>query len=324
MTTGPRPSTIRARVALVTALSLGAAPLEPLFAQAPATSAAKPATSTAKPGTSTAQPAPVGSKPATAASPTVAAAADPDGGWPKNFTTAAGAALVVYQPQVASWERQRHAVLFSAVSYMPKGATQPFLGTVKVESDTSVALDERLVSIGSSRSPSRTSRSCRRIRCATSSPRSAAVPPSRGRGDALDRVLANIDTSQIIPKNVEGVKADPPPIFFSKTPAVLVNVDGEPIWSLDPGQRPQVRGQHELGSLPARADRHVVLARQRHVAEGAGDRGPVDVRRARCPTASSKLPSDRELERGRRSALPGKKLAPARPRRSSSARRQRN
>ena len=48
---------------------------------------------------------------------------------------------------------------------------------------------------------------------------------------ALDRVLANIDTSQIIPKNVEGVKADPPPIFFSKTPAVLVNIDGDPIWS---------------------------------------------------------------------------------------------
>jgi hypothetical protein len=48
---------------------------------------------------------------------------------------------------------------------------------------------------------------------------------------ALDRVLANIDTSQIIPKNVEGVKADPPQIFFSKTPAILVNIDGEPIWS---------------------------------------------------------------------------------------------
>ena len=48
---------------------------------------------------------------------------------------------------------------------------------------------------------------------------------------ALDRVLANIDKSQIMPKNVEGVKADPPPIFFSTTPAVIVNLDGEPIWS---------------------------------------------------------------------------------------------
>ena len=27
------------------------------------------------------------------------------------------------------------------------------------------------------------------------------------------------------------MKADPPKIFFSTTPAVLVNFDGEPIWS---------------------------------------------------------------------------------------------
>ena len=44
-------------------------------------------------------------------------------------------------------------------------------------------------------------------------------------------MLAAIDKSQIIPKNVEGVKADPPPIFSSQTPAILVNIDGDPIWS---------------------------------------------------------------------------------------------
>ena len=48
---------------------------------------------------------------------------------------------------------------------------------------------------------------------------------------ALDRVLANIDKSQIVAKNVEGIKADPPTIFFSTTPAVMVNIDSEPIWS---------------------------------------------------------------------------------------------
>ena len=41
------------------------------------------------------------------------------------------------------------------------------------------------------------------------------------------RVLANIDKSQVIPKNVEGIKADPPTIFFSKAPAVIMNIDGE-------------------------------------------------------------------------------------------------
>ena len=55
--------------------------------------------------------------------------------------------------------------------------------------------------------------------------------PEEERVIALDRVLASVDKSQIIPKNVEGVKADPPPIFYSAKPAVLVNLDGDPIWS---------------------------------------------------------------------------------------------
>ena len=48
---------------------------------------------------------------------------------------------------------------------------------------------------------------------------------------ALDRILVNVDKSNIVPKTVVGIKADPPTIFFSKTPAVIVNLDGEPIWS---------------------------------------------------------------------------------------------
>ena len=57
------------------------------------------------------------------------------------------------------------------------------------------------------------------------------VFPDEERVIALDRVLANIDKSQIVPKNVEGVKADPPPVFFSEKPAVLLGFDGDPVWS---------------------------------------------------------------------------------------------
>jgi hypothetical protein len=49
----------------------------------------------------------------------------------------------------------------------------------------------------------------------------AASVPAQERVLALDRVLTAIDKSQIVPKNVEGVKADPPPIFFSDRPAIL-------------------------------------------------------------------------------------------------------
>ena len=47
----------------------------------------------------------------------------------------------------------------------------------------------------------------------------------------LDRCAANVDTSQVTPRSKQDVKADPPPVFFSQTPAVLVNIDSAPIWS---------------------------------------------------------------------------------------------
>ena len=55
--------------------------------------------------------------------------------------------------------------------------------------------------------------------------------PDDDRTIGLDRVLAQIDKSLIIPKSVDGLKSDPPQIFMSRTPAILVSFDGEPIWS---------------------------------------------------------------------------------------------
>src|SRR5204862_1605150 len=54
--------------------------------------------------------------------------------------------------------------------------------------------------------------------------------PKHDRVNALDRVLAGIDKSQIIPKNNDHLKADPPIVFYSTRPAVVVNVNGAPIW----------------------------------------------------------------------------------------------
>ena len=68
-----------------------------------------------------------------------------DGGWPRTSVTASGATLIVYQPQVASWANEKHAVFYSAISYMPQGAPKAALGTIKVESDTSVSVGDRLV-----------------------------------------------------------------------------------------------------------------------------------------------------------------------------------
>jgi hypothetical protein len=59
--------------------------------------------------------------------------AQADGGWPRYYTTPGGASIVVYTPQIASWQNQKDMVLYAAVAYTPMGATKASFGTVKAE-----------------------------------------------------------------------------------------------------------------------------------------------------------------------------------------------
>jgi hypothetical protein len=154
-----------------------------------------------------------------------------DGGWPRAYTTPAAARLVLYQPQVASWPDQKHMTLYAAVSYLAKGKQSPALGALRIESDTSVALADRLVNFSEFMITGSSFPNVPKDELKGIVDEILASVPREQRVIGLDRVLANVDTSQVIPRNVEGVKSDPPPVFFSQTPAVLVNLDGAPIWS---------------------------------------------------------------------------------------------
>lgn len=173
------------------------------------------------------------------AKPTAAAPAAPaappaspvDGGWPRGANLASGGSILVFQPQIASWERQAHLVAFSAVSYRPTSGSKPSMGTIKIEADTKVAVADRLVNFSAMKINEVNFPGLAKERIREITAEIDKAIPDDARVIALDRVLASLDKSQIVPKNVEGVKADPPPIFFSKTPAVIVVLDGEAIWS---------------------------------------------------------------------------------------------
>jgi hypothetical protein len=269
---------IRARLALLTAVSLLVPTFAPLAA-AQAAPAAKPA----------------------------AAAAPPDGGWPRAYTTASGASLVLYQPQVSAWTEQKHIAAYLAVSYTPKGAAKPALGSVKVESDTSVAIDERLVSFSQLKiaEPSFPTLPREQLKTVVEEI-STSIPPG-GRVIALDRVLASIDASKIAPKNVDGVKADPPPIFFSTTPALLVNVDGEPIWSPIP-QNDLTSAVNTNWDLFLHGPTKTYYLRDESAwlkaADVKGPWGPA----GKLPASFSKLPADANWK-DVKATLPGKSLS---------------
>jgi hypothetical protein len=154
-----------------------------------------------------------------------------DGGWPRSFTMTNGGTVVIYEPQVASWDRQKRLVAYSAVAHGAPGAKKPDLGSIKLETDTSVSLEERLVRFGTidlteSNFPKLSRQQTGEV---TSFIRDSIS--EKDRVIALDRMMAAVETSAIVPKDVAEVKADPPTIFYSSSPAILLNLDGEPIWS---------------------------------------------------------------------------------------------
>src|SRR5262245_43316275 len=79
------------------------------------------------------------------APPATAQPAPPDYGWPRTYALNGGTA-VLYQPQIESWNDQQHMVAWSAVSYTAAGAKSPALGTIKIEANTKVAIEDRMVS----------------------------------------------------------------------------------------------------------------------------------------------------------------------------------
>ncbi|HKR60288.1 MAG TPA: hypothetical protein VJS64_11190 [Pyrinomonadaceae bacterium] len=152
-------------------------------------------------------------------------------GWPRGYSLPSEAQIVIYQPQVATWENQRHIVALAALSYVAKGEQKPAMGTIKIEADTQVSLEQRLVKFSTLKITEANFQTLSKEQTAEITAELAKTIPADDRLIALDRVLAQVDKSLIIPKNVDGLKSDPPKIFLSRTPAILLSFDGDPIWS---------------------------------------------------------------------------------------------
>ena len=169
--------------------------------------------------------------PRTAAGAAVAAppvGTNADTGWPRTVTLKTGTA-VWYQPQVESWANQKKLVGWAAVSYTPIGAKEPALGTIKLEGDTVVALDDRVVRLDFTITEYNF-KTLKPDQVKTLVAEVDALPANQRVMD-LDRFTAYVKDSPLVPKNVDGLKADPPRIFSSTTPAALLGLDGPVIWS---------------------------------------------------------------------------------------------
>ena len=150
--------------------------------------------------------------------------------WPRHFATSRGERLVVYQPQIISWERHEVAEARAVISFSRSTLATPALGTIYFRATTDVDLESRRVRVSDfelleTRFPTLSSGEAERL----AKKIEADVMPD-DMVTTLDHFVANVERSEQAASSV-AVKTDPPPIFVSNEPALLLQFDGAPILS---------------------------------------------------------------------------------------------
>jgi hypothetical protein len=232
-----------------------------------------------------------------------------DGGWPRRYVAPDGAVILLYEPQIADWNEQRRLTMHAAVSHTPKGTDRALIGTIVVEADTRVSVEERLVDFSDFRIlQSNFPVDSREQGRDVVSGIKASIPLTE-RVIALDRVLASYDASLIRPKNVDGVKADPPLVFFSTRPAIIVNLDGQAVWSPIPNNDLRFALNTNWDLFDHRPSQTYYLRHDRVWLKAPDLAGPWTAA-GTVPASFVKLPAD-DNWKDVRAALPARAVAPA-------------
>lgn len=150
-----------------------------------------------------------------------------DTGWPRVFEKN-GKVLTVYQPQVDYWKDYKELGFRCAISLKTGKSKKEKFGILDIEADTVTDQSERVVALISKK---------REIRFPnTSESESASLvgivnelhPPTNAITISLDRILAYIDSQNQTQQHPVEVSLDPPKIFYSSKPAILVLFMGKP------------------------------------------------------------------------------------------------
>ncbi len=151
-----------------------------------------------------------------------------DSGWPRIVPTGADT-FTVYQPQLESWEGNQLAARM-AVSVLPSGTRDSVFGVVEFSARTEVDKANRTVFLEAMKLTS--------VKFPFSPDRETAYRaelasklPAKSHAIMLDRLEAELQVLGNTRQMTEyAVSNKPPTIIFSSVPAVLVPIDGPPVW----------------------------------------------------------------------------------------------
>lgn len=149
-----------------------------------------------------------------------------DTGWPRQITKPGGK-LVLYQPQVDDWNNFQTVDARMAFAVTPTGG-QSHVGVLTVQMKSVVNMDNHTVLLSEPRvtsisfpslDPATTARMDQLMR--------TFLNPSATMTISLERLVASVNKSKAPP--LTPVKNDPPEIFISIRPAILLLVNGAPV-----------------------------------------------------------------------------------------------
>jgi hypothetical protein len=150
-----------------------------------------------------------------------------DPGWPRMFE-AKGNKVVVYQPQLDEWVDYRVLRGKAAVVVQLKGDDKEYYGALDLEADTETDHESRTVLLKNFKVTDSIFPNIEETLAGKCSKAvQAALPKDKTLLIALDRILAGLEGTREKAKGVE-VNLDPPPIYTSEQPAILVLFMGEP------------------------------------------------------------------------------------------------
>lgn len=150
-----------------------------------------------------------------------------DPGWPRIFQKK-NKELTIYQPQVDYWQNYANLHFRCAISVKTGKSKKEVFGIAEIDAETIVDHGRRVVAVFPKkrdlRFPNTSESEAKTLRAVVNE----LHPPVQSLTVSLDRILAYLDPDKQTQQQKVVLNLDPPKIFYSSQPAILVLLQGEP------------------------------------------------------------------------------------------------
>ncbi len=149
-------------------------------------------------------------------------------GWPRSFTTDAGATLILYQPQFTEWEDFKTLKALIAAEYVKDKDATPVFGVIGVNGQTVADPANGTVDVSQIQVTQLDFSALDRDALTDLTLQVGKIMPTGAISVKEDRITAGLAEYQRL-EDVDGLNTEAPPIFISNEPAILVQTEGAPI-----------------------------------------------------------------------------------------------